>query len=88
MLHLLHAFLKKCGKDNKIFKNKRILKGHENSSKNKKVSNVMQTSFDFSEENTHKELLDDIAKINPLELTPMEAINKLYEIVEKVKKEK
>ena len=48
----------------------------------------MQTSFDFSEDNSHKELLDDIAKINPLELTPMEAINKLYEIVEKVKKEK
>ena len=65
-----------------------ILLQHENNSKNKKVSNVMQTSFDFSENNSHKELLDDIANVNPLELTPMEAINKLYEIVEKVKKEK
>ena len=65
-----------------------ILLQHESNSKNKKVSNVMQTSFDFSEDNSHKELLDDIAKVNPLELTPMEAINKLYEIVEKVKKEK
>ena len=48
----------------------------------------MQTSFDFSEDTIHKELLDDIAKINPLLLTPMEAMNKLYDIVEKVKKEK
>ncbi len=65
-----------------------ILEEHEASAKNKKISNVMQTSFDFSEDVSHKELLDDISKINPLELTPMEAINKLYEIVEKVKKEK
>jgi len=64
-----------------------ILMQHESNAKNKKVSNVMQTSFDFSEENSHKELLDEISKINTLELTPMEAINKLYEIVEKVKKE-
>ena len=65
-----------------------ILIEHENSAKNKKISNVMQTSFDFSEDNSQKELFDEISKINPLELTPMEAINKLYEIVEKVKKEK
>ena len=65
-----------------------ILAGHENNAKSKKDTNVMQTSFDFSENNSNKELLDEISKINPLELTPMEAINKLYEIVEKVKKEK
>lgn len=65
-----------------------ILMQHESNAKNKKVSNVMQTSFDFNEENSHKELLDEISKINTLELTPMEAINKLYEVVEKVKKEK
>ena len=64
-----------------------ILSEYENSSKTKKVSNVMQTSFDFSENNSHNELIEEISKINPLELTPMEAINKLYEIVEKAKKE-
>ena len=64
-----------------------LLMQHENTSKNKKVTNVMQTSFDFSDANNNNELLNEIKEINPLELTPMEAINKLYEIVEKVKKE-
>ena len=64
-----------------------VLTSYENNSKNKKNTNVMQTSFDFNETNTNNELLNEIKEINPLELTPMEAINKLYEIVEKVKKE-
>ena len=64
-----------------------VLVSYENSSKNKKNTNVMQTSFDFNETNTNNELLNEIKEINPLELTPMEAINKLYEIVEKAKKE-
>ena len=65
-----------------------ILNEYENNNKTKKVSNVMQTSFDFSENNSHNEFIDEITRVNPLELTPMEAINKLYEIVEKAKKEK
>ena len=65
-----------------------ILSEYENNSKTKKVSNVMQTSFDFSENNMHNEFIEEITRVNPLELTPMEAINKLYEIVEKAKKEK
>lgn len=64
-----------------------ILEGHENSNKTKKTSNVMQTSFDFSNESNHREIINEIKEIKPLELTPMQAINKLYEIVEKVKKE-
>ena len=64
-----------------------ILELHESNAKNKKVNNVMQTSFDFSNENTNEELINEIKEIKPLELTPMEAINKLYEIVEKAKKE-
>ena len=63
-----------------------ILITHETSSKNKKVSNVTQTSFDFGEDN-HSEIINEIKEIKPLELTPMQAMNKLYEIVEKVKKE-
>ena len=65
-----------------------ILSEYENNNKTKKVSNVMQTSFDFSENNMHNEFIEEITRVNPLELTPMEAINKLYEIVEKAKKEK
>ena len=64
-----------------------ILVSYENSSKNKKTSNVMQTSFDFNENNNSSELINEIKEINPLILTPMDAINKLYEIVEKAKKE-
>ena len=65
-----------------------ILVSHENNSKNKKNNNVMQTSFDFTTNNDNSEIIDEIKKINPLNLTPMEGLNKLYEIVEKVKKEK
>ena len=64
-----------------------ILMQHENNSKNKKTSNVMQTAFDFSNSDNHLEIIDEIKEIKPLELTPMDAMNKLYEIVEKVKKE-
>ena len=64
-----------------------VLTSYENNSKNKKNSNVMQTSFDFCEHEVNNELLDEIKEIDPLNLTPMEALNKLYEIVEKVKKE-
>ena len=64
-----------------------VLKTYENNSKGKKNSNVMQTSFDFESSNNHEDLLKEIKEINPLDLTPMESLNKLYEIVEKVKKE-
>ena len=64
-----------------------ILLIHENTSKNKKIDNVIQTSFDFTEKDESLEIIDEIKKINPLNLTPMEALNKLYEIVEKIKKE-
>ena len=47
----------------------------------------MQTSFDFSNSDNHSEIINEIKEIKPLELTPMEAINKLYEIVERIKKE-
>ena len=65
-----------------------ILEQHESNSKNKKTNNIMQTSFDFGNDNSYEEIINEIKEIKPLELTPMEAINKLYEIVEKIKKEK
>ena len=65
-----------------------ILVGHESNKKDKKVSNVMQTSFDFTSDNSYNEIINEIKEIDPLNLTPMDGLNKLYEIVEKVKKEK
>ena len=58
-------------------------------SKNKQEqSNVLQTSFDFTEEKEDKEdntIIEELKKINPLNITPIEALNKLYELTELVK---
>ena len=50
----------------------------------------MQTSFDFEEEKVDdkNEIIEELKNINPLNLTPMEALNKLYEITEKIKENK
>ena len=66
-----------------------ILKVYETNASNKKGSNVMQTSFDFDseKEDNNNEIINELREVNPLTLTPMEALNKLYEITEKVKKE-
>ena len=63
-----------------------ILSIYESKNINKK-SNVLQTSFDFKEEKNDNELIEELKKIDPLNLTPLMALNKLYEIVEKAKKE-
>ena len=48
---------------------------------------VHQTSFDFIEEkHEDDEIVKELKEINPLNLTPIEALNKLYELTEKVKK--
>ena len=54
----------------------------------KKKPTVLQTSFDFEEniDSKENEIIEEIKKIEPLNLTPMEAINKLYEIVDKIRK--
>ena len=66
-----------------------ILHVYEGDANNKKGSNVMQTSFDFEseKEDNDSEIVKELREINPLTLTPIEALNKLYEITEKVKKE-
>ena len=62
-----------------------ILSFYENNS-NKNKENVLQTSFDFEEEEKHDdEIVKELKMINPLTLTPIEALNKLYELTEKVK---
>ena len=63
-----------------------ILTIYENNSKNKK-ENVLQTSFDFTvnENDSNNVILEELKKIDPLKMTPMEALNKLYEMKEKMK---
>ncbi len=64
-----------------------ILGIYESKNKNNQ-SNVLQTSFDFQEEKDDKkdeEIIEELKKINPLSITPIEALNKLYELTELVK---
>ena len=61
-----------------------ILSIYENK-KDTKKNNYQQTSFDFMEEEKKESIEDEIKKIDPLNLTPIEAINTLYDLVNKVK---
>ncbi len=62
-----------------------ILESHEK--KKPKKDEFVQTSLLFQEENNDcNELIDNLKKINVLEMTPIDAINKLYEIVNEIKK--
>ena len=63
-----------------------ILKKYENNNKKRKDT-VLQTSFNFIEETKDNEIIDELKKIDPLNITAIEALNKLYEICEKIKKE-
>ena len=64
-----------------------ILGIYESKNKNEQ-GNVLQTSFDFQEEKDNKEdntIIEELKKINPLNITPIDALNKLYELTELVK---
>ncbi len=61
-----------------------VLSLYENKNK-KDTPNYLQTSlFEYQEEepkeDEHANILNDIRNMNPLEMTPMEALNKLYDL--------
>lgn len=60
--------------------------------KGTKQQTFTQTSlfldFDTKETSTESEIIKKINEINPLEITPIEALNLLYEITKEIKKEK
>lgn len=63
-----------------------ILKDYETGSKKaKKSTDKVQLSFDFLEEKKDDDLKEKLAKINPLEMTPIEALNYLYDLKEGIK---
>ncbi len=68
--------------DEVITRAKEILSIYEKKGYNKR--NV-QTSFVFEEKTKSSKIEDEIAKIDVLNLTPIEALNKLYELKEKMK---
>ena len=58
-----------------------ILRAYENGShKLKREEEKVQLSFDFQEEKHDDNLKEKLLKINPLEMTPIEALNYLYEL--------
>ncbi len=63
-----------------------ILETYEKKSAKEK-NKVTQTSFDFEEEkiDEENEIVKELKTIDPLNMTPLEALNKLFEIVNKVK---
>lgn len=65
-----------------------ILKEYESSSKKNIQDDKVQLSFDLFEEKSSEkdEIKESLEKINPLEMTPIEALNYLYELKEKIKK--
>ena len=60
-----------------------ILKVYEN--KEKKRDIVIQTTLPLDYKEKESEIEEEIKKINVLELTPIEAINILYELKNKIK---
>ena len=56
-----------------------LLESYENKS-SKVVPSATQMSMNFDEEEKENKAIEKLKEINPLELTPMEAINTLYEI--------
>ena len=60
-----------------------ILNKYENTKK-KESSSVEQITFDLKEDEKESEVEEELKKINPLELTPIEAINVLYELKKKL----
>lgn len=64
-----------------------ILEDYENNSK-KKCENKekVQLSFNFAEDNREQDLKEELMKINPLEMTPIQALNFLYDLKMKSQK--
>ena len=65
-----------------------ILRVYENKSGENK-SKFQQTSFEFNVEPPKQDnrIIEELKRINPINMTPIEALNKLYELTNEVKKE-
>ncbi len=61
-----------------------ILKKYENKEK-VKHEDVTQMTLEFEEEKKENIIEEELKKINPLEMTPIDAINKLYELKQMLK---
>ena len=71
--------------DELIKKADEILKQYEKGEKKISKNNNEQISLDLFENQT-SEVEEELSKINPLEMTPIDALNTLYELKQKIKK--
>ena len=71
--------------DELITRANQILNKYENQEKNKINNNVEQITFDLIEPEKSK-VEEKLEEINPLEMTPMDAINTLFELKQMMKK--
>ena len=69
--------------DELLKKANEILKSYESKEK-KKTNDIQQISFELEEEKPNI-IEEELSKIDPLQMTPIEAINKLYELKQKLK---
>ncbi len=74
--------------DNLINRANEILNEYESNGKKEKVNhNKVQLTLAFDEEKQENKLLHKIKEINPLDITPMEALNYLFELKNEMEKE-
>ena len=71
--------------DELIVKANEILNKYEKNEKKKSSVNVEQITFDLTE-NEKSKVEEKLEEINPLEMTPMDAINTLFELKQMMKK--
>ena len=73
--------------DELIKRAEEILSKYEKNGNNiKNTETSTQISFDLEEPKEENKVIEELEKINPLEMTPIEAINKLFELKSMLKK--
>ena len=73
--------------DELIKRAEEILSKYEKNGNNiKNTETSTQISFDLEEPKEENKVVEELEKINPLEMTPIEAINKLFELKSMLKK--
>ncbi len=73
--------------DDLLSRAEEILREYETNGAKKNTNDKVQLSFDLFEDNKKEDnLKDKINKINPLEMTPIEALNYLYELKNEINK--
>ena len=79
LAHLPDEVIERASEILSVYENKKV----------KEKPNVLQTSFDFEEKrpDANDEIVEEIKKIDLLNTTPLDALNKLFELKKKINKQ-